>query len=165
MVDVTYMELVALPASVGVRHNAERVSAERLSIDEYLMLYRRVGEPLRWDQRLRMPVEQLETLLASGLLSTYVLRNAADGEALGFCEFDRTVFPEIELKNFGLIPEAYGQGFGARLLGIGLKLEWATQPIRIWLHTDTWDHPAAVPLYKKMGFRVIAVKREPVNGL
>jgi RimJ/RimL family protein N-acetyltransferase len=33
------------------------------------------------------------------------------------------------------------------------------------LHTDTWDHPAAVAVYERAGFRVFAVRREPVDPL
>ena len=47
----------------------------------YLALYVRVGEPLRWDQRLLMPERELEPLLEEGRLSIYVLRNV-QGEAL-----------------------------------------------------------------------------------
>jgi GNAT superfamily N-acetyltransferase len=136
---------------------------ERLSREEYLELYRRVGAPLRWDQRLLMPAEVLSALLQSAL-QIYVLRDHA-GIALGFCEFDRSGFPEIELKNFGLTPEAQGHGLGPWLLAMALQHEWNAGLERIWLHTDSWDHPAAVPLYKRCGFRVYAVRQELAGPL
>jgi ribosomal protein S18 acetylase RimI-like enzyme len=141
----------------------ERVSDEKLSVDEYLTLYRRVGAPLRWDQRLQMPTQELIALLQSSL-RIYVLRDATHN-ALGFCEFDRGGFPEIELKNFGLLPEAQGRGLGSWLLGIALDREWSSGPQRIWLHTDTWDHPAAIRVYERAGFRVYAVREEAVGPL
>jgi ribosomal protein S18 acetylase RimI-like enzyme len=123
-----------------------------------------VGEPLRWDQRLLMPKAELAALLAGGSLNIYVLRDA-HRLALGFCEFDRRAFPEVELKNFGLIPGAQGRGLGAWLLSVALREEWTAIPARIWLHTDTWDHPAAIRVYERAGFRVYAVRDESAGPL
>jgi ribosomal protein S18 acetylase RimI-like enzyme len=160
---VTYMELREAPAPRASRSGAERIARERPSVLEYLSLYRRVGGPLRWDQRLLMPQAELAALLEGGTLHVYVLRNAAE-EALGFCEFDRGAFPQIELKNFGLIPEAQGRALGPWLLSIALSEEWMSGPTRIWLHTDTWDHPAAICVYERVGFRVYATgDEEPLN--
>jgi GNAT superfamily N-acetyltransferase len=71
----------------------------------------------------------------------------------------------IELKNFGLVPEAQGRGIGPRLLGTSLQREWESGAKRIWLHTDTWDHPAAVPVYERAGFRVYDVRYEVPESL
>src|ERR1700730_12666959 len=108
IVRVTYLELRDPPAPSTPRSGPERIAREHLALGEYLAIYRNVGESLRWDQRLRMPEAELAALLEGGSLSTYVLRNG-DGQALGFCEFDRRAFPQVELKNFGLIPEAQGR--------------------------------------------------------
>ena len=161
---VTYLELSHAPAPVPVRAGVELVGAERLGLEPYLALYRRVGAPLRWDQRLRMAPAELAVLLRAPRLSLYVLRGAS-GEALGLCEFDRAAFPQIELKNFGLVPAAQGRGLGPWLLATALDGEWRVKPSRIWLHTDTWDHPAAIPVYLRAGFRIYAERDEPANDL
>jgi GNAT superfamily N-acetyltransferase len=153
------MELREPPSPAAQRTGPERIEREHLSLGEYLTLYRKVGEPLRWDQRLLMPEAELRALLEGNALDIYVLRNAP-GRALGLCEFDRSAFPEIELKNFGLIPEAQGSGLGTWLLAVSLFEEWKSSPRRIWLHTDTWDHPAAIPVYQRAGFRVYDVRYE-----
>ena len=160
---VTYMELRDPPPS-PVYARSERIARERLALGEYLALYRSVGESVGWDQRLRMPEAQLQALLDSEYLNVYVLRNAA-GRALGFCELDRTMFPEIELKNFGLMREAQGRGLGSWLLSVALYEEWKSRPSRIWLHTDTWDHPAAIRVYDRAGFRVYAIRDEASGPL
>ena len=160
---VTYLQLYApppLPSYAGL----ERIAHERLPYADYLALYRNVGEPVRWDQRLRMPEAQLRTLLQSGNINIYVLRDAA-GKALGLCEFDRSSFPDIELKNFGLIPEAQGRGLGSWLLCAALSEEWKTGATRIWLHTDNWDHPAAIQIYERAGFRRYATRDEASGPL
>ena len=156
---VTYMELRESPTLPFERSSTERIALERLSLDEYLTLYRNVGEPLRWDQRLQMPAAELRELLEGRLLRIYVLRNL-HGHALGFCEFDLGAFPEIELKNFGLIPEAQGAGLGPGLLAAAIHEIWRSGPTRIWLHTDDWDHPAAIRVYERAGFRVFDVRDE-----
>jgi|SRR5579859_1516388 len=153
------MELRESPTPPIERCGGERIALERLSRDEYLTLYRSVGEPLRWDQRLQMPATDLKELLDGRLLSIYVLRNLR-GHALGFCEFDLSAFPEIELKNFGLIPAAQGRGLGPWLLAVAIREIWRSGPTRIWLHTDTWDHPAAIRVYERAGFHVYDVRNE-----
>jgi GNAT superfamily N-acetyltransferase len=165
LVRVTYMELRDSPPLPTQRCGPEYIGRERLSLQTYLTLYRSVGGPLRWDQRLLMPQAQLDALLDSGSVDIYVLRDGHGG-ALGFCEFERGAFPEIELKNFGLIPEAQGRGLGLWLLSVALCEEWRYhRPARIWLHTDTWDHPAAIHVYERAGLRVCAVRDEAPGPL
>jgi GNAT superfamily N-acetyltransferase len=160
---VTYLELREPPATVPRGADVETIELERPTIESYLDLYRRVGAPYRWDSRLKMERGALESLLLGGDLHIYLAR--VRGEAIGFCEFDRAAFPVIELKNFGLVPEAQGRGIGRRLLGTSLQREWESGAERIWLHTDTWDHPAAVPVYERAGFRVYDVRYEVPESL
>jgi ribosomal protein S18 acetylase RimI-like enzyme len=163
-VRVCYLELRAPPAAAAAASFAAAIAVERLTRAEYLALYRRVGEPVGWDQRLRMPPGELEALLAGEDVRIYVLRSA-EGTGLGLCEFDRSGFPDVELKNFGIIPEAQGQGLGRQLLATATGREWQAGPARIWLHTDSWDHPAAIRLYSSLGFRVFEERDEPVGPL
>jgi GNAT superfamily N-acetyltransferase len=163
IVTVTYLEMRSPPGSLAPWEGSEVVTEERLPLEEYVALYRKVGSALRWDQRLNMPARELNDLLQSSL-RIYVARDAAH-RGLGFCEFDRSGFPEIELENFGLVPGAQGRGLGFRLLELALQSEWSCAPSRIWLHTDTWDHPAAIPVYQRAGFRIYAVREESAGPL
>jgi ribosomal protein S18 acetylase RimI-like enzyme len=162
-VRVSYLELTQAPAPIQIRLGEERISRERLPVNEYLDLYSRIGEPLGWDQRLKMPRSELILLLDSTRSRTYILRDGHD-QALGLCEFEHCL-PEIELKNFGLLPKAHGKGLGSWLLRTALHHEWELQPERIWLHTDSWDHPAALRLYEDAGFRTYMVREEPPEDL
>jgi GNAT superfamily N-acetyltransferase len=110
-----------------------------------------------------MPRADLTRLLESDRSQIYVLRDGRS-QALGFCEFERCL-PEIELKNFGLVPTAQGKGLGSWLLRTALHHEWGAQPSRIWLHTDNWDHPAAMRLYLEAGFRIYMAREEPPGDL
>ncbi len=155
---MSYLELTSAPAPVPARAGDERICAQKLNIEEYLELYMRVGEPLRWDQRLKMPRADLIRLLESERNQLYVLRDRLGG-ALGFCEFERAL-PEIELKNFGLIRQVQGRGLGLWLLLTTLHQEWERHPRRIWLHTDEWDHPSAIAVYQRAGFHIYMVRDE-----
>ncbi|GAC1303506.1 MAG: GNAT family N-acetyltransferase [Steroidobacteraceae bacterium] len=161
---ITYVEQMEPPAPPALYWGSERVAIERMARDAYLLLYRRVGGSLHWDQRLRMPMTELDALLASEALQIYVLRGL-DGDALGFCEFDRREFPQVELANFGLVPEAQGRGLGPWLLATALRGEWRAKPGRIWLRTDTFDHPAALEVYERAGFKVFDVREESADSL
>lgn len=163
VVHVRYLELTRAPAPVRAHLGQERIGLEKPSLTEYLDLYRRVGGPVRWDQRLRMPPRELIRLLESERSRLYILRSDR-GQALGLCEFERSL-PDIELKNFGLVPEAQGKGLGSWLLRTALHHEWKSRPARIWLHTDNWDHPAAAHLYESAGFRTFKVREEPSADL
>ena len=161
---VTYLEQTEPALPPALYWGSERVALERMTREAYLALYRRVGDPLRWDQRLSMSETELEALLGGEALHLYVLRHLS-GDALGFCEFDRSGFPQIELKNFGLVPEAQGRGLGPWLLATALQGEWRSNPDRIWLHTDVWDHPAAIRVYERAGFQIFEVRDEPAAPL
>jgi GNAT superfamily N-acetyltransferase len=163
-VRVRYLELLQAPAAAPDPIDGECIVLERLTRADYLALYRRVGEPVLWDQRLRLPPAALEALLAGESLKLYVLRSAS-GHAIGLCEFDRAGFPDIELKNFGVVPEMWGHGLGRWLLAVALRCEWDSKPSRIWLHTDNWDHPAALHLYEWVGFRIYAERDEDPGPL
>lgn len=160
---VSYLELTQSPTPVRTHLGNERISREKLVVDEYLDLYRRVGTRVRWDQRLKMPRSELIRLLESERGQIYVLRGVR-GEALGFCEFERRL-PDIELNNFGVVATAQGMGLGSLLLRTALHHEWRVHPSRIWLHTDNWDHPAAIRLYQDAGFRVYRVREQPPGEL
>ncbi len=164
IVRVTYLELRRAPAAAAPVPEGLAVARERPGPEAYLALYRAVGGPLRWDSREKLGRAALAELLASPALAIHVLRDAT-GAALGFCEFDRRGFPTLELTHFGLVPAAQGQRRGPWLLAHALGCEWRDGARRIWLHTDTWDHPAALAVYARAGFVVTAVRDEPADGL
>jgi ribosomal protein S18 acetylase RimI-like enzyme len=158
---VTYLELNQSPAGPPVAPPTAiaEVRLDRLSVEDYVALYRAVGGPVQWDQRLRLAHDKLAGLLEGESIDLFLLR--LDGSAVGFCEFERQGYPDIELANFGLIPEVQGRGLGRFLLDRALRAVWHhRRPFRIWLHTDTNDHPNALPLYKSFGFREFAQRIE-----
>jgi ribosomal protein S18 acetylase RimI-like enzyme len=164
LLQVTYLELRAAPGPPERHVGSESIRLERPEVPDYLALYRKVGASLGWDQRLLMPEAELAQLLQGTQLRIYLLRDEL-GQALGFCEFDRSGFPQVELKNFGLVPEARGRRLGPWLLSTALVAEWNANPARIWLHTDTWDHPAAIRVYRLAGFCIYDVRYEAAEEI
>jgi GNAT superfamily N-acetyltransferase len=71
-----------------------------------------------------------------------------DGTPAGFAELDRRIEGEIELVQFGLMPEFIGQSLGRYFLQWTIDKAWSYGPRRFWLHTCTKDHPAALPNYQ-----------------
>jgi ribosomal protein S18 acetylase RimI-like enzyme len=156
MVDllVSYMAMTAPPAGATVPAPSGNVVVvrERPARADYLALYRAVGDAVQWDQRLRLPDAELDALLRDDSTHVYVLR--CDGVASGLAEFERVGSDDVEMVNFGLVPAMQGRKLGPFLLDRALRAVWQHRPRRIWLHTDTNDHPKAVGTYERAGFSV-----------
>jgi GNAT superfamily N-acetyltransferase len=147
---VTYMEMTAPPALPAVEPPLDAVvQCERMAAVDYLDLYRRVGAPVQWDSRLKMAVADLDRWLSAEDNRVNVLR--LGGLAVGLCEFEGIGRAEVELVHFGLAPAVQGRGLGTYLLDRSLRDCWRFGPDRIWLHTDTNDHPNAAFVYAKAG--------------
>jgi GNAT superfamily N-acetyltransferase len=85
-------------------------------------------------------------------------------------ELDFRVEGTCELSYFGLVPEVTGKGNGGWLMGHALALAWRAGVERVWVHTCTLDHPAALGFYQRHGFvpykRMVETFDDPrVTGL
>jgi GNAT superfamily N-acetyltransferase len=120
-------------------------------VDQYRELYRRVGEPWHWRDRLVWSDERLAHQLAGPNISVWELRV---GKALGgYFELEVQEAGAVEIVYFGLMPEFIGKGFGAAMLTRAVDEAFALGASRVWLHTCTLDSPHALPNYKSRGFR------------
>jgi GNAT superfamily N-acetyltransferase len=54
----------------------------------------------------------------------------------------------------GLLPQFIGQRLGKFFLNRTLRTAWSYGPKRVWVHTCDLDHPAALPTYLNVGFRI-----------
>ena len=150
---VSYMEQQSGPG--GTALPAPRPDAviknEKLRADEYLRLYREIGEPVQWDDRLRMSPDSLKKFLEDRAAQFFVLYLGS--ARAGLCESYRHAQGDVEITNFGLIPSVQGQKLGPFLLDNALRALWAQKPRHVWLRTDTNDHPNAMKTYERAGFR------------
>ncbi|WP_306118312.1 MULTISPECIES: GNAT family N-acetyltransferase [unclassified Roseitalea] len=117
----------------------------------YRYLYFQVGIHWHWEARLRMRDDALRAAIHADACEITVLH--VDGAPAGFFELNRKSRRLVDLAYFGMIPHVHGLGLGKWFLGQAVKAAWAKRPNSVTVNTCTLDHPAALPLYQKMGFR------------
>jgi len=150
---VTYLEMTKAPppAAAPERSALKLVHWARPDIDEYRALFRAVGTPWLWFSRLVMPDAALSALLEDPLIEVRMVTNRA-GARLGLLELDFRRSGECEIAYFGLVPAMTGKGHGHWLMRRALDLGWREGIDRLWLHSCTLDHPAALDFYQRHGF-------------
>lgn len=151
-VTVYYLEMLA-PQQLTVptpRDGLTVLHAQTPSVPYYRFLYDSVGSDYNWLSRRKLSDAELAAILGDPLNELHVLH--VDGSPAGFAELVRRQSDEIELVQFGLMPEFIGQGLGKWFLQWTIDKAWSYHPTRFWLHTCSLDHPAALPTYKKAGF-------------
>ncbi|MBA4032000.1 MAG: GNAT family N-acetyltransferase [Planctomyces sp.] len=113
--------------------------------------YEAVGREWCWIDRLAWtPLEWHNYAHAQGV-ETWILTQA--GIPAGYYELDsRSGDPQIAY--FGLLKEFIGQGLGGYLLTHAIHRAWEIGGNRVWVHTCTLDHPAALAAYQARGFEI-----------
>ena len=154
LVDVTvyYLEMLT-PSQRTVpapRDGLTVLHAQAPSVPYYRFLYNAVGKDYHWLSRRKLSDAELAGVIQDPRNELHVLY--VDGSPAGFAELDLRQSDEIELVQFGLIPDFIGQGLGKWFLQWTIDKVWSYQPRRFWLHTCTLDHAAALTTYKKAGF-------------
>ena len=77
--------------------------------------------------------------------------------AAGFFELRDWADGSTEIAYFGLLPAFIGRGLGGALLTEAVRRP-GRRPTRVWLHTSSLDHPAALANYVARGFTVTRVE-------
>jgi GNAT superfamily N-acetyltransferase len=113
-------------------------------------LYAEVGRRYHWVDRLGWTDEQIRDHLDDDAVSIWLLM--VKGTLAGYFELHRDQEDGIEIAYFGLFHEFTGRGLGAHLLTVAVERAWGLTSSRVWLHTCSLDHPAALPNYIKRGF-------------
>jgi GNAT superfamily N-acetyltransferase len=162
-VTVYYLEMLASPhrSVPATRDGLTVLHVPSPSVPYYRSLYNAVGKDFYWLSRRKMSDEALAAIIGDPRNELHVLH--VDGAPAGFAELDRRQSQEVELVQFGLLPNFIGQGFGKWFLQWTIDKAWSYEPTRIWLHTCTLDHAAALPNYLKAGFVLFkqeAIRRE-----
>jgi GNAT superfamily N-acetyltransferase len=128
-------------------------SLERLidpTIDKYLALYQKVGEPWGWTGRLMLSPEALQQKLNSPTNEVWYFY--IDHVLLGFFELDLSVQGKTEIVYLGLLPEMVGKGHGKSFLNAAIATAAGNKGNQVWLHTCEYDHHKALEIYIKAGF-------------
>jgi len=149
---VTHLEMTARPALRRDPAGAWTLRrVEMPPLDWFRDLYRRVGEEWLWISKIRMPDAELAAIIQSPLMEIYAL--AHEGRDEGLLELDFREPGQCEFVSFGLTEKLVGIGAGRWLMNRALELAWSRPVDRVWLHTCTFDHPAALAFYQRSGFR------------
>lgn len=149
---VTYLEMAAPPPPQSGTEPADldlRLIAHP-DVAWFRGVIRTVGERWLWYSPLVMAEAELAAIICDPLMETRVLERA--GVLAGISQIDRRVPGEVEIAFFGVTEPDIGKGSARWLMDRTLELAFVPGVRRVWVHTCTFDHPAAVPFYIRSGF-------------
>ncbi len=162
MLCTTYLQMTSRDQFVPSAQQPDGVRVEQMAaptVEAYRVLYRGVGEQLRWRDRLIMPDSELQAALAHPGTAVYVLY--VDDAPAGYVELFREG-RAAEIAYFGLFPAYQGRGLGRYLLSFGIARAWEGDTERVWVHTCNLDSPHALDNYLKRGFSVYKTHEYPM---
>lgn len=154
---VTHLQMKAPPRIIPplpVNLHASLIRATNIPLHFYRYLQWQVGREWNWGNRLRMNDAELAAIIHAKTTRIYVL--SVDGAPAGFFELSETTDANVELVYFGLMNHARTRGLGQWMLGQAVATAWSTTPATVTVQTNTLDHPAALPLYQRMGFEPVS---------
>jgi len=161
MVDttVTYLSMEAKPAHLPSMPSQPRLAlmkTDGIPVSFYRYLYEAVGGSCLWVERLELPDADLSKKIHADGIEVFVLY--ANGSPGGYFELDRRDAAHVRLVYFGLTPDWVGKRIGPWFLGASISEAFSRGAKTLRVNTCTLDHPAALPLYQKLGFT--PVRRE-----
>ncbi len=158
-VTVTYLEMLS-PTALRPKPSPDpRFCVREATVRQWRFnrfLYDLVGRDWSWTGKQLWSDQQWRNYVESERLRTFAA--FYDGSVAGYYELRADERDGVEIAIFGLAPEFIGRGFGAALLTSALEEAWRTKPSRVWLHTCTLDHPAALHNYRSRGMSVYKVE-------
>jgi GNAT superfamily N-acetyltransferase len=150
---VTHLEMTARPVprrpDPPVAWTLRKVALP--DTDWFRELYLRIGAEWMWFARIQMRDADLAAKIQSPRVDIYALVN--EGRDEGLLELDFRETGACEIGMFGVTANLVGCGAGRWLMNRALELAWSREVSRVWLHTCTFDHPAALNFYQRSGFR------------
>lgn len=115
-------------------------------------LYTSVGGDWHWRDRLVWSWQHWMQWLDRPQLETWVLY--LRGTPAGYVELEKQPDDAVEIAYFGIAPPFLGRGLGGHLLSVGIRRAWDMDARRVWVHTCSLDHPAALKNYQSRGMRI-----------
>ena len=153
----TYLEMTSAEQlrpkrSSSARFQILEATARQWEFNRFL--YVLVGKQWAWVNRLAWSDEQWKAYVARQDVRTFV--GYLDGSPAGY--FELSGEGDVEIAYFGLAPDFIGQGLGGPLLTAAIEKAWRPGTHRVWVHTCTADHPAALSNYQARGMVVYKVE-------
>jgi GNAT superfamily N-acetyltransferase len=165
LVTVTYLEMLSPAALKPKRCPDPRFRVDEATVNQWeynRFLYHLVGSNWTWVEKNHWTDQQWQEYAESKRLRTFVAYY--DASVAGYYELRQDKEGGIEIAIFGLAPQFVGHGYGGVLLTHAVEEAWRPQPKRVWLHTCSLDHPAALPNYQKRGFTLYKTGTRPPPG-
>jgi GNAT superfamily N-acetyltransferase len=158
---VTFLEMHAPPSAEMPESTLRLRRVAEPDPEHYRALFRKVGAPWLWFSRLQMGDDELAAIIGDPGVELFEV--AAVEPVVGMLELDFRQRQECEIAFVGLVPELAGEGRGRWLLAEAVRLAWRDGVRRVHVHTCTLDHPAALPAYRRAGFKAYkrAIERFP----
>lgn len=151
---VWYLEMHQTPAAVFVaRPGTEFLETDKpLTAAAYRKMYYGVGEAWDWLDRMVMPEAELLSVINRD--DTFHYRLHVNGQLAGMAEY--VVTPAFtEVQYFGLLPAFVGKGWGLYFLNQVIDQAWRFGRPLVQLNTCSLDHPNALSVYQKAGFKIV----------
>lgn len=156
---VTYLEMVhpiGITPPVPTKPAIALIKAENIPPSFYAYLYEHVGKRHHWEERRGLEPDQLKKIINAATLDISVLY--VEGCPAGFFELELSELPNsVEIKYLGLMNNYQSLGLGKWFIATAIKAAWAHKPKKVCIETNTLDHPAALPLYQKLGFSPVGI--------
>lgn len=153
---VTHLEMTAQPAPSPAPSldGLTLIHVPSPELAAYRDLFYRVGGAgWLWCSRLMMSDAALSEILHNPDVRVHELR--AGARAVGLLELDFREEGACELAFLGLEAGMTGRGLGTALINQGIEMAWSEPITRMHVHTCTFDHPGALALYRRSGFRPV----------
>jgi len=155
-ITISYLEMARFdwtPRGAQPAFEVEILREPAPSVALYRDLYDRIGRPWLWYERRLMADEALASLLSHPRHELHVARH--DGALVGFFELDGSGSDGIELAFFGLDLAYVGRRVGPWLLDRAIDRAFAIGADKLTVNTNTVDHPGALGIYRRAGFRLL----------
>jgi GNAT superfamily N-acetyltransferase len=118
--------------------------------------YREVGGPYQWRDKAAWNAAQWQAHACDPRLATFGAYAGSD--FAGYFELRTDDGGGVEILYFGLVAAYHGRGWGGDLLTRALEAAWDLGAARVWVHTCSHDHPAALGNYLARGMSVYRVE-------
>ena len=161
--DIYYLEMDSPPEfewPVPPSDHISVISSSKPPSRYFFDLYAAVGADYEWTDKYDLPKSEIDEFLTDSSVKLFTLLK--DGWTAGFFILDSRREGICELAYFGLVPEVIGFGYGKYLLKFAVKKSWAAEGVRVLtVNTNSLDHPNALPLYQRVGFKLTKTR----NGI
>lgn len=158
-----YLEMTD-PGQLRPKHSADprfrilEATARQWEFNRFLYMF--IGAAWQWRDKLPWSDARWKAYAESPAIRTFV--GYYDGSVAGYFELSAEG-DSVEIIYFGLAPHFIGQGLGGALLTRAIAEAWNLQPPprRVWVHTCSLDHPAALRNYEARGMAIYKTETTP----